>query len=107
MLKYGETVCCRDYLLLCSSVVFGFRNGADAVVDFSFMGIAFVKGLQLTEIVLLRGSAYGDCFVKGLLGCVRAFCWAGRLLYRDKRLCRGGSCSVFFDMMCVKNVSRQ
>lgn len=65
MLKYGETVCCREYLLLCSSVVFGFRNETDAVVDFSFMEIIFVKGLQLTEIVLLRGSAYGDCFVKG------------------------------------------
>lgn len=55
MLKYGETVCCREYLLLCSSVVFGFRNGTDAVVDFSFMEIVFVKGLQLMKIVLLRG----------------------------------------------------
>ena len=51
MLKYRETVCCREYLLLCSSVLFGFRNGADAVVDFNFIGIVFVKGFQLTEIV--------------------------------------------------------
>ena len=75
MLKYRETVCCRECLLLCSSVVFGFRNGTDAVVDFSFMGIVFVKGL----------------------------CWAVSGVW-----CIGiGSCSVFFDMMCVKNVSRQ
>ena len=60
MLKCREIACCREYLLLCSSVVFGFRNGADAVVDFSFMEITFVKGLQLTEIVLSRELAYGD-----------------------------------------------
>lgn len=30
----------------------------------------------------------GIVLLRGLLGCVRAFCWAGRLLYGDKRLCR-------------------
>ena len=64
MLKCREIACCREYLLLCCTGVFGFRNETDAVVDFSFMEIIFVKGLQLTEIVLSRGSAYGDCFVK-------------------------------------------
>ena len=31
----------------------------------------------------------GIVLLRGLLGCVRAFCRAGRLLYRDKQLCQG------------------
>lgn len=31
----------------------------------------------------------GIVLLRGFVGLYRAFCWAGRLLYRDKRLCRG------------------